>query len=104
MLITARSFTTTQRLHSYKFTLVDKAVHRSAGLLSIAQDAIFYNVVRMHTRSLGPKPRTTVTGLGARLVLFNKDISRMAQILTIWFLMLITARSFVTTKPSHIFK
>jgi len=26
MLITARIFTTTQRLHSYEFTLVDKAV------------------------------------------------------------------------------
>ena len=35
MLITVRSFTTTQCLHSYKFTLVDKAVHSSAWLLSI---------------------------------------------------------------------
>ena len=30
MLITAQSFTTTQRLHSYTFTLVDKTVLRSA--------------------------------------------------------------------------
>ena len=30
MLITAQSFTTTQRLHSYKFTLVDKVVNSSA--------------------------------------------------------------------------
>ena len=49
MLITARSYTTTQHLHSSKFTLVDKVV------------------VRMRTRSLVPKPKTTVIGLGARL-------------------------------------
>jgi len=36
MLITARSFTTTQRLHSYKFILVDKTVLSSARLLSVA--------------------------------------------------------------------
>ena len=67
MFITARSFATTQRLHSYKFTLVDKTVLSSARLLSVAQDAIS-NVVRMRTHSLVPKPKTTVIGLGARLV------------------------------------
>ena len=36
MLITARGFMTIQHLHSYKFTLVDKTVHSSAWLLSIA--------------------------------------------------------------------
>ena len=36
MLITAQSFTTTQRLHSYKFILVDKTVLSSANLLSVA--------------------------------------------------------------------
>ena len=36
MLITARSFTTTQHLHSYKFTLVDKTVLSSGQLLSVA--------------------------------------------------------------------
>ena len=35
MLIIARSSTTTQRLHSFKFTLVHKAVHSTAWLLSI---------------------------------------------------------------------
>ena len=42
MLITAQSFATTQHLHNYKFTLVDKAVLSSARLLCVAQDAIFY--------------------------------------------------------------
>ena len=41
MLITVRSFTNTQRLHSYKFILVDKTVLSSANLLSVAWDAIF---------------------------------------------------------------
>ena len=36
MLITARSFTTTQRLHSYEFISVDKTVLSSARLLSVA--------------------------------------------------------------------
>ena len=36
MLITARSYTITQRLHSSKFTLVDGAVHSTAQLLSVA--------------------------------------------------------------------
>ena len=35
MLITVRSYTTTQRLHSSKFTLVDRAVHSTARLLSV---------------------------------------------------------------------
>ena len=42
MLITVQSFATTQRLHNYKFTLVDKAVLSSARLLCVAQDTIFY--------------------------------------------------------------
>ena len=33
MFITARSFATTQRLHSHKFTLVDKTVLSSARLI-----------------------------------------------------------------------
>ena len=43
MLITAQIFTTTQRLHSYEFTLVDKTVllnFSSAWLPSVVQDAI----------------------------------------------------------------
>jgi len=36
MLITARSYTTTQYLQSSKFTLVNKAVHSTAWLLSVA--------------------------------------------------------------------
>ena len=67
MLITARNFTTTQRLHGYKFTLVDKTVPSSARLLSVYRTP-FSNVVRMRTRSLVPKPKTTVIGLGVRLV------------------------------------
>ena len=51
MLITARSFATTQRPHSYKFTLVDKTVLSSARLLSVAQDAIFYYCTHAHTQS-----------------------------------------------------
>ena len=36
ILITVRSYTTTQRLHSSEFTLVDKVVHSTAWLLSVA--------------------------------------------------------------------
>ena len=70
MLITARSYTTTQRLHSSKFTQVDKAVHSTAWLMGCCplRRTPFSNVVRMRTRSLVPKPKTTVIGLGARLV------------------------------------
>ena len=65
--ITARSFTITQRLYSYKFILVDKTVLSSARLLSVARTP-FSNVESMRTRSLVPKPKTTVIGLGARLL------------------------------------
>ena len=71
MLITARSFTTTQRLHSYKFILVDKTVLSSANLPTcccLLRRTPFSNVVRMRARSLVPKPKITVIGLGARLL------------------------------------
>ena len=60
MLITARSYTTTQRLHSSKFTALP-------GCCPLRRTP-FSNVVRMRTCSLVPKPKTTVIGLGARLV------------------------------------
>ena len=62
ILITVQSFATTQRLHSYEFIPVDKTV------LSSACRTPFSNVVRMRTCSIDPKPKTTVIGLGARLV------------------------------------
>ena len=43
-------------------------VHLSGGSLCRTP---FSNVVRMRTRSLVPKPKTTVIGLGARLVDVN---------------------------------
>ena len=63
MLITARSSTTTQRLCSFKFTLVDKAVHSTARLLSVCR-TLFSNFVCMHARSLVPRPKTMVIRLG----------------------------------------
>ena len=42
ILITARSYTITQRLHNSKFTLVDRAVHSTARLLLVSSpDQIF---------------------------------------------------------------
>ena len=67
ILITARSFKTTQGLHSYKFILVDKTVLSSTRFCLLRRTP-FSNVVRMRTRSFVPKPKTTVIGLGARLV------------------------------------
>ena len=49
MLITARSYPTTQRPHSYKFILVERAVHSIAQLLSVAWDAIFKCCTHAHT-------------------------------------------------------
>ena len=43
ILITARSFTTTQHVHSYQFTLVDKAVLSSARLLSVAPSIVSHS-------------------------------------------------------------
>ena len=63
MLITARSFTTTQRLHSYKFILVDK-LFSALPTCCLLRRTPFSNVVRMRTRSLVPKPKTTVIGTG----------------------------------------
>ena len=40
-----------------------KAIHNTLWLLFVVKDAIF-KFVRMRTRSLVPKPNTTVTGLG----------------------------------------
>ena len=65
MFITARSYTITQRLHSSEFTLVDKVIH-STDWCPLYRTP-FLNVVRMRARSLVPKLKTTVIGLGARL-------------------------------------
>ena len=78
MLITARSYTTTQRLHSYKFALVDKLFSALPCLPSCCplRRTPFSNVVRMRTRSLVPKPKTTVIGLGVRLGLTRSAAQR----------------------------
>ena len=47
MLITARNFTTTQRLHSFKFTVVQKAVHSTAAAVR-CKGTPFSDLVRMH--------------------------------------------------------
>ena len=52
-------------LHSYKFTMVDKTVLSCGRLLSHRMP---FSNVRMHTSSLVSKPKTTVIGLGTRLV------------------------------------
>ena len=57
MVIIARSYTITRCLHSSEFTLVDKVVHSTGWLLSVAYDAIL-SVVRMRRRSLVPKLKT----------------------------------------------
>ena len=44
------------------------AVHSTLELLPIGWDAIFSTFVCMHTRSLIPKPKITVIGLGAILM------------------------------------
>ena len=72
MLITARSFRTIQCLHSYKFTLVNKTVLSSARF-RLLRKTPFSNIVHMRTRSLVPKPKTTVIGLGARQVAHVKS-------------------------------
>ena len=68
MLITAQSFTTTQRLHSFKFTLINKShsQHTEAAVCCLGRH--FSNCVHMCTQSLIPRPKTTVIGLEARLV------------------------------------
>ena len=84
MLITARSHTTTQRLHSSKFTLVDRAVHSTAQLLLLRRTP-FSNFVRMRTRSLVPKPKTTVIDLGARQVdTCNRGLTSAERMAAVW--------------------
>ena len=63
ILITARSFTTTQRLHSFQL----KLFLALPGYCPLRRTP-FSNVVRMRTSNLVPKPKTTVIGLGAKLV------------------------------------
>ena len=65
MLIIACSFPATQRLHSFKFTLVNKIhlQHPEAAVRCLG-----WQFVRMRTRSLVPRPKTAVNGLEARLV------------------------------------
>jgi len=41
MLITAQSSTTTQRLHSFEFTLVNKSHSQHSGAAAVAWDPIF---------------------------------------------------------------
>ena len=57
-------FVTTQSLHSFKFTLVNKtalpAIVRCIGC--------HFLIVRMRTRSIVPRPKTTLVGLRVRLV------------------------------------
>ena len=65
MHITSHSSKTTQCLHSCKLTLVDTAVLISVGYCVLHRTP--FSNVRMHTRSLVPKPKTTVIGLGTRL-------------------------------------
>ena len=66
MLITARSFTTIQHLHSYEFMSIK--LFSALPSCCLLRRTPFSNVVRIRTRSLVPKPKTTVLGLGARLV------------------------------------
>ena len=74
MLIAARSFTTTQHLHSYKFTLVNKTVLSALPSCCLLRRTPFSNVVCMCTLSLVPKPKTTVIGLGARLAMLRNGV------------------------------
>ena len=84
MLITARSYTTTQRLHSSKFTLVDRAVHSTGRLLSLCRTP-FSNVVRMRTRSLVPKPKNTLIDLGVRQAdTCNTSAERRRRTAAVW--------------------
>ena len=66
MLITACSFPTIQRLHSLKFTLVNKS-HSQHSVVAVRCETPFSNFVRMRTRSLVPMPNTTFIGLGTTL-------------------------------------
>ena len=67
MLITAQSSTTTQRLHSFKFTLVNKSHSQHSETAVRCFRTPFSNFVRMRTQSLVPRPKTTVIGLEARV-------------------------------------
>ena len=65
MLITTRSFSTTQRLHSLKFTLVNKSRSQHSVVAVRCEGRRF---VRMRTRSLVPRSNTTPISLGTTLV------------------------------------
>ena len=67
MLITVRSFPTTQRLHSFKFTWSTMPFTTLWGCCPLLRTP-FSNFVRMRTQSLVPRPTTTVISLEARLV------------------------------------
>ena len=70
VLITTWSSTTNQRLHSLKFTLVNKKPFtRSVVAVRYGiRRTPFSNFVRLCTCSLVPRPNTTFIGLGTRLV------------------------------------
>ena len=65
MLITAHSFPATQRLHSFKFTLVKKS-HSQHSVVAVRCEG--HHFVRMCTCSLVPRSNTSIIGLGMRLV------------------------------------
>ena len=67
MLITARSSTITQHLHSFKFILVNKSHSQHCGWCPLRRTP-FSDFVSMRTCSLVPRPNTTIDGLGTRLV------------------------------------
>ena len=60
------SSTTYRRLHSFKFILVNKS-HPQHSVATVRRTP-FSNVVHMCTRSLIPRPKTIIIGLGTRLV------------------------------------
>ena len=98
MLITARSFITTQRLHSYKFTLVDKTVLSPARLLPFLRTP-FSNVVVMRKCSLVPIP---VIGLGARLVHMNRELSTAGMDCHGLFSISVVAKAYAVGKALHL--
>ena len=59
---------TTQRLHSFQFTLVNKDVNSTARLRRMP----FSNLVHMHTRCLIPRPKTWSLVWEVRLVHMSK--------------------------------
>ena len=67
MLIIACSFPTTQRLHSFKFTLVNKSYLPHSESFCPLLRTPFSNFVCMCTQGLVPRPKTTVISLEARL-------------------------------------